>query len=219
MIVPALFIIGFWVMRNYIVFHEVVPLAANLDYHLLVGNCETATPTSGVNVDISQDTVGAYKMKELERYAFYRTLAFKWIVNNPLQAAKLYLGKVLNHFHYVNRLKMNEESSSWRDMLLLLSYGPLLILFFARYFFRKKYPLSELEKFFMTLYVLNAFHQAIFFTRVRFRVPYDFLLIGVAAMTIVILLDFIPAILRERFRLQADDEELLHSVAFSLDIF
>ncbi len=189
MVAAAMLVIGFWGARNYVVFHRVVPLAVNLDFHLLVGNSENATPTAGVNADISQDTVGAHAMSEIDRHEYYRSRAIDWVVNNPSRAIVLYFGKVLNHFHYTNRLK-SEAASIARDMLMLVSYGPMLLLFIVRIVLSKKYPMGEMEKYFASLYVMNAFFQAIFFTRIRFRVPFDYLLIAVAAMTIVLLLDF-----------------------------
>ena len=68
------------------------------------------------------------------------------------------------------------------DVLLLLTYSPLLLLFVLRWLLFRTYPPSPLERVFALAYVANALLSALFFTRIRFRVPFDALLICAVAM-------------------------------------
>jgi len=65
---------------------------------------------------------------------------------------------------------------------MLITYGPLLLLFASRVLLVKLFRPSAFETLLGALYVCSALTTAVFFTRIRFRLPFDFLLIIIVAM-------------------------------------
>jgi len=179
-IIPAIM----WSIRNYSVTGRLVFVSSNSGLNLLLGNSENTTPNSGVNVDISKYTAQTTSVDEVDRDKFYGVKAIEWIENNKVPALKLYILKALNYFNYHNQLYVQSESSSLRDILMFITYYPLLSLLFIRILLMKYFPLSAIEKLFIFLYLTNALISAIFFTRVRFRLPFDFLLIGLVVTSL-----------------------------------
>ncbi len=177
----ASLVIAPWIMRNYITFDAFIPFATNSGINLLLGNSPNTTANAGVNVDLSAYTAHAKTLSEIERDAYYRSMALHFIIENPSRAFILYLQKLLNHFNFRNELATKSEASIFKDTIMFLSFYPLLLIAVARFLLFKKYPLSQIEKYFAVIYVLNAFFQAIFFTRIRFRLSFDLLLISIAA--------------------------------------
>lgn len=180
----SLFLISAWCIRNYNNFNAFVFISSNSGLNLLLGNSENTTPNAGVTVDISKystfaDTV---QFNEVERDAYYRAEAIKFILNHKLHTAKLYGLKFLNYFNYRNELWNKAESSSLRDFVMLVTYGPLLILFVLRILLIKFFTPTKFEVLLIILYFSSALVHAIFFTRIRFRLPFDFLLIGIVAL-------------------------------------
>jgi hypothetical protein len=178
LVLMAAFVMGTWALRNYRIYQ--VPLfgAANSGHNLLLGNSENTTPNGGSSTDISR--YSGVSGNEIERDAYYRRKAVDFIIEHKARSAELYALKVLNYFNYRNNLVARSEMSSFKDMVMLLTYGPLLLLFFVRIAIRR-IALSPLERFIAILYLSNAFFAAIFFTRIRFRIPFDFLLLLVDA--------------------------------------
>ena len=84
---------------------------------------------------------------------------------------------------------MTAESPLWRDLVMLVTYGFLLLLTAARLALCRRFPLDEYERLALLLYVLNGAFAAVFFTRVRFRLPFDFLLISLCALFLAQLLE------------------------------
>lgn len=181
-IIISSFVITPWVTRNYLAFNAFIPFSTNSGYMLLLGNSPNTIPNSGPTVDISQYISRASGMSEIQRDAYYRSEAITFIKENKAKAVILYSKKVLNYFNYRNELVTKTEASVFRDLLMLFTYAPLLFLFVFRICLFKKYPFSNIEIYFVIVYVLNAFFQAIFFTRIRYRLPYDFLLIGLVSI-------------------------------------
>jgi len=177
----ALLIIGAWSARNYLVFNTFVFVSSNLGENLLLGNSENATPNAGVNVDISKCVAEAAQLNEIERDAYYRSKAIEFIRGHKLRAVKLYFQKFLNYFNYRNELFTKSEASSARDFLMLVTYGPLLLLFASRILLMKLFRPSTFEALLIALYVSSALFTAVFFTRIRLRLPFDFLLIMIVA--------------------------------------
>jgi hypothetical protein len=171
-----------WTARNFSVFSSFVPFSTNSGINLLLGNSPNTTANSGVNVDLSQYYSHTWDMSEIQKDVYYRSEAMRWVSDNKKDAFSLYLRKMLNHFNYKNELATQAEGSAFRDLLMLVPYAPLLILFVLRILLYKKYPFGSIEVLFVLLYVLNALFQAVFFTRIRFRLPYDFLLVGVVSI-------------------------------------
>ncbi len=104
----------------------------------------------------------------------------------------MYFLKFLNFFNYRNDLVTKTEASSARDLLLLVTYGPLLLVAFARLVFSKSYRLSPLEILLVATYLVGALAGAIFGSRIRYRVPFDYTLIMLAAI-------FINKLIKDRF--------------------
>ncbi|GIV15917.1 MAG: hypothetical protein KatS3mg022_1352 [Armatimonadota bacterium] len=174
--------IGVWAVRNYLTFHAFIPFSTNSGINLLLGNSPKATAESGVNTDISAYAERARGLSEVQRDAFYRREAVRFIMENKGKALALYAQKVMHHFHYRNRLATQAESSTLRDMLMLVTYYPLLAIAALRLAMRRRHPMSSLERYLFALYLLDALIQAVFFTRIRFRLPFDLLLIAADAL-------------------------------------
>jgi 4-amino-4-deoxy-L-arabinose transferase-like glycosyltransferase len=181
-ILVSCIVVAPWVARNYLVLNAFVPFSTNSGINLLIGNSPNTLPNSGVNVDLSMYSSQTSSMGEIQKDTYYRSEAIRFITENKEKAVTLYIKKVLNYFNYRNELATKMEASASRDLLMLFTYVPLLVLFIFRICLFKKYPLGDIEKYFVILYILNALVQAIFFTRIRFRLPYDFLLIGLVSI-------------------------------------
>jgi hypothetical protein len=185
--VTAVFVVGLWTFRNFVVFDSFVLISTNSGLNLLLGNSEHSTANSGVNADVSKFEHNATGMSEIERDRYFRSRAIEFIRDNPRNALMLYLKKTANFFNYRNDLFVSTESSPWRDWVMLLTFGPLLGLFVTRICLFRVFPFSELEKYLSAAYLSSAFLQAVFFTRIRFRVPFDFLLIAEVAILLSLL--------------------------------
>ena len=178
----ACVLIAPWVVRNYVVFDAFVFVSTNSGKNLLYGNSENTTLNSGNQVDISRYTPDARLPDEVEVDRYFRGKAIEFIREDPARAARLYVLKFVNYFNYRGELATKAESSGARWALILITYGPLLLIGLPlRAFLVRKIPLSRLELFSIVLYVLNGAFAAIFFTKIRFRMPFDYLLIAVVA--------------------------------------
>jgi 4-amino-4-deoxy-L-arabinose transferase-like glycosyltransferase len=185
---PVIIMLGAWSARNYIAFRAPVFIATNGGVNLLLGNSENVTPDSGSSADISRYTKIGHQLSEPERNRYYTESAKMWVKEHPAQAARLYKAKLLRYFSFADRTEANDRSTplsdegqSWREIIMILSYGPLLLLFLARLAFSAKYPLSQEEICLVGLYLANALFAAVFFTRIRFRLPMDWLMIVIDA--------------------------------------
>lgn len=173
----TLAIVAPWTYRNYKAFDAFIPVSANSGLNLYLGNSPNAGPNTGVNVERSEILETVQDFNEIETDRYYRHQALDWIKSNPLAALKLYTAKSLNYFNFRNELKTASQSSALKDLMMFVTWYPLLGLFVARLFFIHKFPLSPLEKAIYLLVISNVFLSAIFFTRIRFRLPFDQLMI------------------------------------------
>lgn len=173
-----------WTIRNYTTFGTFVFISSNFGLNLLLGNSENTTPNAGVTVDISKYDAVASKLDEIERDAYYRSAAIRFISENRYYTVKMYFLKLANHFNYRNQLETGSEASRMGDIIMLLSYGFILLLVIVRMILSRRYPLSLLELLILLLYLGNALVSAVFFTRIRFRLPFDLLLIIIAATSL-----------------------------------
>ncbi len=178
-----------WTLRNAQVFNRLVPVSTNSGVNLLLGNNENAHPSSGVNVDISDYQAKTKHLNEAAADAHYRAEAVTWIQKNPGRFAQLYALKVINYFNFTNELYVESEANRLRDLVMALSYYPLLLLVLIRLALFKKIPLAATEKLLAILYFGNALAAAVFFTRIRFRIPFDALLIILAAAALATALE------------------------------
>ena len=184
--VVAVCVVSLWTTRNYVEFHEFVPVASNSGANFLIGNCENTVPTGGSgNVDTTHyhQEAQSQGLNEFQEDHYYRAAALSWIREHPSQALVLYLEKTANFFNVYNQYasESRAEVTPWRQAVVGASYGLLLVLLTWRLVEAKRFPLSTTEKLFLAIYVLSAFTQAIFFTRIRLRLPYDYLLVAIIA--------------------------------------
>jgi 4-amino-4-deoxy-L-arabinose transferase-like glycosyltransferase len=191
MTLAAALVITPWTIRNYMVFGSFVLVSTNSGVMLLAGNSPNTTPNSGITTDISEHLkyVQEKGFSEVEVNRYFTSKAMEFVKQNPVEAIKLYLLKVLNHFNYTNTLATSAEASPTKDLIMLLTYGTLLLIVLGRLSLFKRFPLSRVEMFFLTIYVANAFFLALFFTRIRYRLPFDLLLIALAAVYITYFLN------------------------------
>lgn len=175
-------VVGVWTVRNYVVFNDFFMVATNSGENLLLGNSENTTPNGGSGVDISSYASRAADMDEVERDRFYRDQALEYMLSHEIETVKLYGLKLLNYFNYRNDLVTESESSSFKDVLMLITYYPILLVSIARLVLYKWSKPNIFEALMMVLYIASALFGALFFTRIRFRIPYDYLLIMMAAV-------------------------------------
>jgi hypothetical protein len=183
-LVSAIFVVSIWTIRNYKVFDHIVFVSTNSGENLLLGNSENTTSNSGSQVDISKYVAEASNLNEIERDQFYRGQALDYIMSHKFRAIKMYLFKLLNFFNFRNDLVTKDEQSTLADILMLITYGPLLLLTVFRLLLTKTYRLIPFEVLMIFLYIGAAFTSALFFTRIRFRIPFDFLLIMIVALLV-----------------------------------
>ncbi|MCI5207276.1 MAG: hypothetical protein D3910_00425 [Candidatus Electrothrix sp. ATG2] len=186
-----------WVYRNYSVFDKFVFVSANSGLALIQGNSVAAHPEVWW-VDISQYQAIAFAecgvpcqgltakeahIRAPEFDASLRVQAIHWIVANKIKAFKLYALKFLHHFDFSNQLYSSTHSALWKDLLILVTYYPLLALSIFR-LLAKGRNLGLLEIYISTAYLLFAMGHAIFITRIRLRLPLDWVMICLAAIQI-----------------------------------
>lgn len=188
LLISATLMVGCWTMRNAYVFGHFIPVSTNSGINFLLGNSEGTTPNRGVNADLKAYLLNGEKLNEYEQDQYYKHQAYQWIKNNPKDALKLYLLKFINFFNFRNELATVKEQSEFKDILLFITYYPLLLLALLRLAWYKRYPLQLFEKLLALLFMISPFLQAIFFTRIRFRIPIDFLTIYFAASVLSIFL-------------------------------
>lgn len=191
--VAALAVMGAWTARNYVAFGRFVPLTTNAGYNLILSNSAHATANGGALVDISQYDAAVAGLGEVERDAVYRREVVAWVEQHPAAAARLYARKLLNYFNYRNDLYVSSEGGTWRDLLMLATYGPLLALLAVRLALIRRWPPSRFEWCCIALYLANAPLDALGMTRIRYRLPFDLLLIAVVAV-------FLETLCRRRWR-------------------
>jgi hypothetical protein len=183
-LVSAIFVVSIWTIRNYKVFDHIVFVSTNSGENLLLGNSENTTSSSGSQVDISKYVAEASNLNEIERDQFYRGQALDYMMSHKFQTIKMYFFKFLNFFNFRNDLVTKDEQSTLGDILMLITYGPLLLLTVFRLLLAKTYRLISFEVLMIFLYIGAAFTSALFFTRIRFRIPFDFLLIMIIALLV-----------------------------------
>ncbi|UCE59442.1 MAG: hypothetical protein JSU63_18610 [Phycisphaerales bacterium] len=177
----AAVMVGSWSIRNFAAFHAFVPVSTNAGMNLLRGNSEHTTPNTGVNVPIDEYLREAEGLSEVEQDNFFRGRAWRFVRENKGNALRLYCLKFLNYFNYTNKLYAASEASSLKDMIMLVTYGPLLLLLMVRLALFKKVRIQSWEWLLLSTYVLSGLAYAAFFTRIRFRVPFDLMLICLVA--------------------------------------
>lgn len=175
-----------WAVRNLVLLGSPVPFSTSSGQNLLIGNNPTATPDSGLDVDITAWIRGASGLSEPERDRYYRQAALDWVLQHPWDAFVLWLGKTLNYFNPYNAPSTDGQGSAIAMALGWASFGLLVAAVVVRLLIRRSVPLWRSEWLYLWLFVLNAPVMAVFFTRTRFRQPMDACLIVVAAVPLAI---------------------------------
>jgi hypothetical protein len=183
-----------WALRNYMVFDRFVPFSTNVGWMLILGNSEHAQPNSGPTTDVSKyrTMMTTQGFSEVERDSFYKSEAFRWIMQNKVAAAKLYILKLLTHFHFRNDLRTRAESTVGRDAIMFVTYYALLLLAIWRVFTGGSLASRPFETFAIVAYLMVGAAYAAFFTRIRYRLPVDWLLIAMASIFAASLLRSLP---------------------------
>jgi len=177
----ASLVVAVWVVRNYLVFGVALVTTAS-GGTLLWGNSPYAT-IGGADVEfLFRYYAEAAKLGEVESNAYYTAEALRYIRENKLEALGFYLLKVANHFNFYNEHFLSSEGSTLRTLVMLVTYGPLLLLLIVRLLQWRRFPLGPVELLLAVLYVSAAFVYAIFHTRIRYRVPFDYLLLTMVGM-------------------------------------
>ena len=176
-----------WGIRNESQLGSFVPVSTNGGLNLLLGNSPNATPTSGVDANITTNLNEAKRrgLDEAETDRYFREQAIDWIKHNPGRASSLYVRKLANFFNYRSNVVTRDQQSRVTDLLGAITFYPLLALFALRLAAFRKIPLVRGEGLLVTSYLLYAMTAALFFTRIRFRVPVDQLMIGVIACGVI----------------------------------
>jgi 4-amino-4-deoxy-L-arabinose transferase-like glycosyltransferase len=189
---PLIFVVGSWSARNYVVFHTFFFVATNSGMNLMQGNSENSMTMSGSSTNVDKYVAAAWGMSEIDKDRYYRASAMKWIKEHPGAALRLYVLKVAEYFTFTEKTATNNfatqaEQPFWRSLIMLFTYEPLLLLLIARVAVARRYPLSNVELFFVCLYFLNAPYAAIFYTRIRYRLPMDWIMLLIDAGMIQII--------------------------------
>ncbi len=181
-VLGGVLLLGGWTIRNAVVFGDFVFISTNGGENFLIGNNANTTPNGGTTIDISRHRRIADGMDELAQDRYYRSQAWAYIRTHPAETLRMYALKTLTYFHYRNDLVTKTEASKLRDLIMLLTYLPLLFLFVIRLLVWRKYPFTPSEWLWVLIYLASALVTAVFFPRIRFRLPFDyFLILTVAA--------------------------------------
>lgn len=185
-IVAAILVLAPWTYRNYEAFGRFVYVSANSGFMLIMGNSENSRANIGPRVDIYkyQNFALRHSKGPIEKDTLLRKQAFEWIMQNPGRAVILYIEKFINWFNFSNKLATESEQSSGRDIILFVSYYPLLILASWYILIDRNTELRTLKIYIVLLYLGAGAIYAIFFTRIRYRVPLDIMMIVLVSMQI-----------------------------------
>lgn len=181
-LVVTLFVVSLWIIRSSLLFDRFVFISTNSGINLLYGNSENTGYNTGV-VDVSQYSVPE-GLDEAGLDSYFKKCAKEWVFDHPTEAAGLYLKKTANYFNFKNKLSTTSEASLSKDILMGVTYYPLLVAVLVRCFLWRTYRFSWPELLMYLLYFGNAFLSAIVYTRIRYRIPFDFLLIAMVAVFI-----------------------------------
>jgi hypothetical protein len=175
----AAMLVAPWVARNSAVLGAPV-MATNGGLNLLLGNSENAQAGLGVGVDISRYEDQSPHLGEIERDRFFRDAAISWALQHPSRAASLYAEKFAQFFGYREKLATPGEGGRITELILALTYYPLLALAVAALFMNGPNKAGRIDVLLFVVYVLGAAVYAVYFTRMRFRIPFDHVLVVLA---------------------------------------
>jgi hypothetical protein len=166
-----------WAYRNYQLFDRFIPITSHGADTLFVGN----NPQTSLDEWYKYTETNAYReanklpLEEQNSYYMKQIVAF-W-THQTGDAVRLYFLKLVDYFNYRNNLSTRSESSGLRDVIMFITYYPLLLCLVLRLLFTAEIPLSRIETLLVTIYLASALFHAVFIPRIRFRLPYDTVLI------------------------------------------
>jgi hypothetical protein len=124
-------------------------------------------------------------------------------VHHPVDALTLYFAKFVNYFSPYNQPVTASEGSSGMRWIAIASWVGVVALVVLRLWWRKYLPLDRSERFFLGIFLANAFVMAAYFTRTRFRQPLDSILLVEAGIAIALGLGLWLASGKERTDVEA----------------
>jgi hypothetical protein len=152
-----------------------------ITYHggdtLYIGNKPNTSLSSWYNYIYEDYYIEASKLPESEQNRYYLRKTMEFWSNHTGDAVKLYFVKLLDYFNFRNHLFATSEFSRVCEVIMFVTYYPLLICLVLRLFFVVKIPLSRTESLLVSIYLVSALFHSLFLPRIRFRLPYDVVLI------------------------------------------
>lgn len=196
----AVLLVGLWTARNYWALGGFVPVATNGGYTLLAGNSPQTVydQPSAIGATWSEEVARELQDKsEMEKDRIFKRVSLENMRNDPGRTFTLFCQKFAYWFAYSNQLTSDQVVPGGasgvphgvRDLVMLLTYGPLLALLVLRLLMVRRDPPTALEVLIVALYLCAGLAYAIFFTRIRYRLPFDWLLIALDAAFLARLLE------------------------------
>ena len=126
-------VVGLWIARNYAHTGRFIFVASYAEGVLLAGNSPLASAARGEHRYECHQSRGQ-SLDEAQRRRYYRQEVWRWLTEHPRQAIRLYFSKVLYWSSPTNRLAQADQQTAARDLTMILTYCPLLLLFVIRLF-------------------------------------------------------------------------------------
>jgi hypothetical protein len=184
--------VGAWTARNLAVFHAPVAMGTSSGFMLLSGNCPN-TRYDQASVDVAWPDYVYTELtgkNEVQRDQIMVRAALTFVRENPGDAFVLYVQKFLYWFAYRNEVVSDRAVPggsgagpvALRDLVMLLTYGSMLLVLVVRLALVRRYPMTSWEGLLLALYVGGGAAYAVYLTRIRYRLPFDWLLIALDAI-------------------------------------
>ncbi len=169
--------ISIWSYRNYKTFDRFIPITSHGGDTLYIGNNPNTSLSSWFNYIYDDYYIEANKLPEIEQNRYYIQKTIEFWTDHTGDAVKLYFVKLLDYFNFRNNLFIPSEFSKLREVIMFITYYPLLICLVLRLLVAFKIPLSRTESLLVSIYLVSAMFHSLFLPRIRFRLPYDAVLI------------------------------------------
>jgi hypothetical protein len=166
-----------WTCRNYLAYHKFIPVTTHGADTLYIGNNPETVISEWYNYVYHKAYQEAMQLPEAEKNRLFREKVIRFWTQQPLEASWLYLKKLAYYFNFRNKYWTRSEESRVKDIIMFVTYYPLLLALVLRLLACRRRPLSATEKLLVALYLGSALFYAIFIPRIRFRLPFDVVLI------------------------------------------
>jgi hypothetical protein len=161
-----------WIIRNYLTFHEFIPLSANGGFNLYVGNNRSATgdfyyERVSHEAFLERATLTAYgeSHTQPEFDSFLMKRALDWMIHHPLEVVKVDLKKLYMHWvgkpPTLDRPQLSAHEGSFFVMNVCLAIFGFLGLFSLRD--------KEARNLLLTLFLYSTLVSVIFFVQTRHK--------------------------------------------------